>query len=73
VPIEGTDALQDRLRALPIGLRKAFKDWMRSRGYDWPPIAREILAEMAGQVSVLEAERDAEADAYEPPVGSRLD
>ena len=73
VPIEGTDALEDRLRALPVGLREAFRDWRRSRGYDWPPIAREILAEMAGEVSVLEAERYAEADTYEPPVGSRLD
>jgi hypothetical protein len=71
--LEGTDALEDRLRALSIGGREAFKDWRRSRGYDWPPIAREILAEMAGEVSVLEAERDAEADTYEPPVGSRLD
>ena len=63
-PPAGSDALEDRLMALPDSARVFFRAWRRSRAYGWPPADAKILAEMSATVDRLEEDLAADADTY---------
>jgi hypothetical protein len=52
--VAGADALEHRLNAMPESARHAFRDWRRSRGFDWPPSTLEVVAQMVHELEALE-------------------
>jgi hypothetical protein len=67
--VDGTAELEARLLALSARDRDTFRGWRKSRKLGWPPADTAALMAMTAAVTHLEAE----ADDYEPPIGSRLD
>ena len=64
-PFDETVAeLGERLAVLPEQDRINFRDWRRSRGFDWPPPNDTILIEMAEWVARVEVEIGLDEETY---------
>jgi hypothetical protein len=68
VGIEGSDALEARLLALPSDdARRSFREWRKSRGLEWPPTSAEALRLMTAEVAVIEERAREEHESYDAP------